>query len=107
MPIKHTGFGDDISPQFNLINICDEAVSVAIVMDDTDIPFVKAFNHWVIWNIPKTSVIPENIKYGANVENPKNAVQGVGWGKNRYRGPKQPPFIHKAHRYLLHPRSSL
>ena len=69
-------------------------------MDDLDIPFRGVLNHWLIWNIPKTNFIAENIPYG---QNPKcefdSAVQGAAWGKNRYRGPKQPIFIHKAHRY--------
>ena len=101
IPKKYTGFGEDISPEFNLKNVCAEAVSIAIIMDDLDVPFVKAFNHWVVWNIPKTDVITENIKYGERTDNPKGAVQGIGWGKNGYRGPKQPPFIHKAHRYVF------
>lgn len=27
------------------------------------------------------------------------ANQGLAYGKHRYQGPKQPPFIRKAHRY--------
>ena len=69
----------------------------AIIMDDLDVPFTKAFNHWLIWNIPPKEVIEKNIPYGP--ECPDGSKQGIGYGKNRYRGPKQPPFIHKAHRY--------
>lgn len=59
-------------------------------MDDLDIPFIKAYNHWLIWNIPKTDFIPENIPYGSPVSSLGNAIQGVGYGVKRYRRPKQP-----------------
>ncbi len=98
---KHTGFGDDISPAFHLYNISDNAVSVAITMDDLDIPFIKEFNHWLIWNIPKTDFIPENIPYGSTVSSLNNAIQGIAYGANRYRGPKQPVFVRSTHRYIF------
>lgn len=100
IPKKHTGYGEDISPAFNIDCIGDNVVSLAIIMDDLDIPFLGALNHWLIWNIPKTNYIAENIPYGPNPKSEfGNAVQGMAWGKKRYRGPKQPIFIHKAHRY--------
>jgi len=102
MPKKHTGFDVDISPAFRIMNLCDNAVSIAVIMDDLDIPFIRAFNHWLIWNIPQTSEIPENIPYGSIVPKLGNAVQGMGYGKNRYRGPKQPVFVRNVHRYVFH-----
>lgn len=71
--------------------------TLAIIMDDLDVPFSGELNHWLIWNLPPLSMIPENIPYGA--ECPNEAKQGLAYGKNRYQGPKQPPFIRKAHRY--------
>lgn len=71
--------------------------TLAIVMDDLDVPFSGELNHWLIWNLPPLSTIPENIPYGA--ECPNEAKQGLAYGKHRYQGPKQPPFIRKAHRY--------
>ncbi|MDK2808791.1 MAG: hypothetical protein PWP24_1528 [Clostridiales bacterium] len=99
IPKKHTDFGEDASPAFHLEGLSKDAVSIAIVMDDLDIPFLDAYNHWIIWNIPSMTQIPENISYGAIVEKLGNAKQGIGYGKNRYRGPKQPIFIRKMHRY--------
>jgi hypothetical protein len=98
---KHTGFGQDISPEFQLLNISSSATSIAIIMDDLDIPFMKSLNHWVIWNIPKMELIPENIPYGSPVTSMGNAIQGKAYGKNRYRGPKQPFFIKSTHNYLF------
>lgn len=97
IPRRHTGFGEDISPEFILTGLSGEGKSLAIIMDDLDIPFIGELNHWLIWNLPVTDVIPENIPYGADC--PNGARQGSAYGKNRYRGPKQPPFIKNEHRY--------
>ncbi len=97
IPKRHTGFAEDISPSFKIDGLTQQIRSLAIIMDDLDIPFIREYNHWLIWNLPAEDIIPENIPYGADCQN--GATQGVGYGKNRYRGPKQPPFIKKAHRY--------
>ncbi len=102
IPIKHTGFGEDISPAFEIKNLNEEGVSLVILMDDLDIPFMKAYNHWVIWNIPKQESIPEGIPAGVTVNALNGARQGIGYGRNRYAGPKMPRFIRTAHRYAFH-----
>lgn len=101
MPKRYTGFGEDVSPPFCLLNLSPKAVSVAIIMNDLDIPMVKEYTHWLIWNIPPQKQIPENIPYGHVVQELGNAVQGTAYGKNRYRGPKQPIFIRNTHRYVF------
>lgn len=102
IPKQYTEFGNDISPSLNLSSIHKDGVSIAIIMDDLDIPFIKRYNHWVIWNIPVMKQIQENIPYGPIVESLDNANQGIGYGKNRYRGPKPPAFIRSIHRYEFH-----
>ena len=97
IPKKHTGFGEDISPAFSIEGLRSEVKTLAVMMDDLDVPFYGELNHWLIWNLPPEDSIPENIPYGA--ECPNGAKQGLAYGKHRYRGPKQPPFIRKAHRY--------
>ena len=99
IPKRHTGFGDDLSPELVLKDMPGETVSVAIIMDDLDVPFVREFPHWIIWNIPPVSVIPQGIPKGKAINTPFSAFQGKAWGRHVYRGPKQPPFIHKEHRY--------
>lgn len=96
IPIQYTGRGKDISPNFKLSTISENGKSMAIIMDDLDVPVIGILNHWVIWNIPIQEIIPEDIPHGAAVESLGNAVQGKGWGKHMYRGPK-PPF--GSHRY--------
>jgi len=90
IPKQYTGYGDDMSPEIHLENIDKQAKSITIIMDDMGHP-IPAYNHWVIWNIPVTQIIPANIPHGKVVESLSGAVQGRGWGKHRYRGPK-PPF---------------
>ena len=99
IPVQYTGNGEDDSPELMFLNLSEEAVSIAIIMDDLDIPLRGVYNHWTIWNIPPRDVIPEGIPHGATVPELDGAVQGVGYGRNRYRGPK-PPF--GSHRYQFH-----
>lgn len=99
IPLKHTGYGEDVSPELRLDGLQEDAVSMAVIMNDMDHP-VPAYNHWVIWNLPAMSVIPEHIPPGTQIEALGKAVQGRGYGKNQYRGPK-PPF-HWSHRYQYH-----
>lgn len=101
IPQKHTGFGEDISPELFIADAPEAAESFAIILDDLDVPFRKTFTHWIIWNIPVTEVIPEGLPCGSVIHEPITACQGEAWGKHRYRGPKQPFFIRKKHRYVF------
>lgn len=96
IPVKHTGHGDDISPALRLEGLTSEAKSLAILMDDLDHP-IPAYSHWVIWNLPVLPVIPEHLPHGESVAGFPGAMQGRGYGRHRYRGPK-PPF-RWSHRY--------
>lgn len=96
IPEQYTGYGEDISPALCLEGLQPEAKSLAIVLDDLDHP-MPAYNHWVIWNLPVLQEIPEHIPQGETVNTLSGAVQGRGYGKHRYRGPK-PPF-RWSHRY--------
>lgn len=96
IPIQYTGYGEDISPELRLSSLSEEARSLAVIMDDLGHP-IPGYNHWVIWNIPVLQAIPADIPHGAQVAGRGGAVQGRGYGKNRYRGPK-PPF-NWSHRY--------
>lgn len=68
-------------------------------MDDSDHPLFGTYNHWLIWNLPIDPFIPAGISSGKRVPELMDAVQGIGYGHHRYRGPK-PPF--GSHRYKYH-----
>jgi len=99
IPEKYTGNGEDMSPEIKIYGISSDAKSIAIVMDDLDIPFIRAFNHWIIWNIPVQETIPEGIPFGTRIETLGGAIQGIAYGKHKYKGPKPPFFIRNTHRY--------
>lgn len=99
IPDRYTGRGEDVSPELTLSGLSGEAVSIAIIMDDLDVPWASNYTHWVIWNIPAQGTIPEAIPHGAAVPALGNAQQGMAYGQNRYRGP-MPPF--GTHRYQFH-----
>ena len=90
IPVEYTGYGADRSPELVLTGLSKDAVSIAIIMDDMGHP-IPAYNHWVIWNLPAAAVIPGDIPHGERVDAIAGAMQGLGYGKHRYRGPK-PPF---------------
>lgn len=99
IPQQYSGNGKDDSPEIQLSELDNTVVSLAVIMDDIDHPLMGVYNHWVIWNLPPQQVIPEAIPHGEMVSELSGAVQGVGYGKHRYRGPK-PPF--GSHRYKYH-----
>lgn len=101
IPVRYTGRGEDISPSLTLSALSEEAKSIAIIMDDLDHP-ISGYNHWTLWNIPVLSTIPENIPHGPVVDSLEGAVQGVGYGRHQYRGPKPPKFMRGYHRYQFH-----
>lgn len=91
IPVDYTCNGRNISPALSLSEISDKAKSIAIIMDDIKHPIFKVFNHWIIWNLPVMREIPESIPYGKILSDLGDAVQGIGYGRHKYRGPK-PPF---------------
>ncbi len=101
IPLKHTGFGEDVSPELTIHDAPDGTASFAVILDDLDVPWAKEFTHWIVWNIPKTDTVPEGLPKGAAICEPITACQGTAWGRNCYRGPKQPFFIRNKHRYVF------
>ena len=100
IPARHTGFGEDLSPELIVDGIPEGTRSLAVILDDLDAIFQKGeFTHWIAWNIPPTGTVPEGIPAGASISQPVEACQGKAWGEHVYRGPKPPRFTRKAHRY--------
>lgn len=99
IPNRYSARGDDVSPDIQLEGIHPSAQSIAITLDDASHPLFPNYNHWLIWNLPVQNVIPEAVPHGKLVESLEGAMQGIGYGRHRYKGPK-PPF--KAiHTYVL------
>ena len=98
---EHTGYGQDISPAFVIENLSPDAKTLAITLEDLSHP-IKGFTHWVIWNIPATSQIPEGISAGANAAVLQPARQGLAYGWHRYAGPKPPKGSNHRYRFTVY-----
>lgn len=103
IPSRYTCDGDrELSPPLALAGVPEGTRSLALLMDDPDIPQavkdargIDVFDHWVLYNIPAdTRELPE----GADV-----GVAGLnGAGSQGYVGPCPPPeFEPKEHRYIF------
>lgn len=101
IPRRHTGFGEDLSPALRLSGLCGEAVTMALVLDDLDVPLCRPYCHWLLWNLPPAAEIPEGVPHGPLVLSLDNAVQGIGYGRHCYRGPRPPAFLRNVHRYVF------
>lgn len=99
IPAHYTARREDISPPFELIGLNSDAKTLAITLDDASHPIFPNYNHWVIWNLPVQASIPESIPHGKTLSSFGGAVQGIGYGRNRYKGPKPP--MRSTHTYVF------
>lgn len=98
IPEKHTGEGEDVSPDLCWSNVPEGTQSFAVVCHDPDAPLVTpngtyGFVHWVLYNIP-ASVTELNVgttEYTAGLSD---------FGKPGYGGP-MPPNGHGPHQYYF------
>ena len=85
---QYTCQGDDINPEIKISNIPDGTKSLTLIVEDPDAP-KGTFDHWIIWNIEPTELIPENSVTG---------TEGInGWGETGYKGPCPPSGTHHYH----------
>ena len=95
IPIKYTQWGEDVNPPLSILDVPEEAVSLALLVDDPDVPEyapVDIWDHWVVFNIPPAiTKIPEDWEV--------QGVRGIGTRKHlEYSGPKPPD---REHRYFF------
>ncbi len=95
IPKKYSRDVENINPPLAWGQVPDGTQSFALVMEDPDVPpaaGVPVWDHWVVWNIPRTiTEIPE----AWEVE----GVLGKGTrGESTYAGPRPPD---KEHRYFF------
>lgn len=86
IPVKYTCDGKDVNPPLHIENIPGEAISLVVIVDDPDAP-ARTWNHWIAWNVPVVSDIPEDTVLG---------VSGVNdFRKRGYNGPCPPYGTHR------------
>lgn len=96
IPSLYTCDGKDINPPLEISGTPPKAKSLALIMDDPDVPvFVRKdgmWVHWVVYNIP-----PLTLSIGENSTPPGTAGVGTG-GIEGYQGPCPPD---REHRYFF------
>lgn len=103
IPATYTCDGDNISPPLSIYGVPHGTVSLALIMDDPDIPQVfktsrgiDKFDHWVLFNLPPTTTTLEEGYAGEGMSGANSA------GKNAYTGPCPPPeYEPTEHRYIF------
>ncbi len=99
IPSKFTCDGLNINPEFRISGVPAGAKSLALIMDDPDIPEavktrlgINVFDHWVAFNIPPAiSAISEKTE-------PEGTSGANSSGKAGYTGPCPPD---REHRYFI------
>lgn len=88
IPQRYTCDGQNTNPPLDIEHIPQEAISLAIIVDDPDAP-IGTWSHWVVWNIPITKHIRENHAHGEEGRN--------DFMENRYDGPCPHTGLHHYH----------
>lgn len=88
IPMRYTCDGDNKNPPLRVKDCPNDAVSLAIIVDDPDAP-VATWSHWLVWNLPVTHFIRENHQHGEEGLN--------DFLENRYDGPCPHTGLHHYH----------
>ncbi len=89
IPLRHSAYGDGLSPALSWSGLPAETRSVALMMEDPDARSARPYVHWLAWNIdPAAGGVPE----GVTAENrPAGLRQGRNTrGRTGYFGPRPP-----------------
>ncbi|NLI74131.1 MAG: YbhB/YbcL family Raf kinase inhibitor-like protein [Euryarchaeota archaeon] len=87
-PNKYTCKGEDISPRISIEGA--ERKLLAMILEDHDAPD-KPYVHWLFWDLPTRSEIPENVSKVDKPQELDGAIQGsTTSGAIGYEGPCPP-----------------
>jgi len=94
IPARHSGDGEDVSPELMWSGAPEGTKAFAIVVHDPDAPLVDGFTHWVAYGIPgDANNLPEG--GGDAITHGTNSMGNAG-----YNGPAPPPG-HGTHHYYF------
>jgi Raf kinase inhibitor-like YbhB/YbcL family protein len=89
IPMKYTHDGKDVSPPLAWTDVPNDAQSLALIVDDPDVPN-GSFTHWVVVDLPPSAPgLPEAVtklpagRFGLN-----------GWNHAAWNGPSPPRGRH-------------
>lgn len=88
IPSQYTCDGSNTCPTLEIVDVPENAKSLALIFDDPDAPG-GTFLHWTIWNIPPyTETIESDL--------PEDAIEGrTSFGDTGYGGPCPPDGEHR------------
>jgi len=87
IPAEYTCDGENVSPELEFLDIPENTVSLALIMDDPDAPS-GTFTHWLVWNIPKDKTKIEKAEF-------LSPSGTTGFGREGYGGPCPPSGTHR------------
>lgn len=94
IPTRHTGEGEDVSPELRWTGVPEPTRQLAVICHDPDAPQPHGFTHWVVYGIPADA---DGIREGGG----DAFTQGVtDFGRQVYGGP-MPPENHGTHHYYF------
>lgn len=97
IPRRHTGEGEDVSPELAWHGAPAGTASFAVICHDPDAPLVTpgtyGFVHWVLYNLPASC---NGLEEGSDL----GTAGGNDFGKTGYGGP-MPPDGHGVHHYFF------
>jgi len=100
IPSKYTADGAGVSPPLKWDGVPEEAVSLALLVEDPDSPTPKPLVHAIAWNLP-----PQDGSIGEGALGGEDHHTRVPTGKNSYFSddylPPDPPNGHGPHRYVF------
>lgn len=99
IPTRYTCEGQEMSPLLSWEGVPEEAITLALVVDDPDAPS-GIFTHWIVYNLPP---IPPRLEEGASLSD--RFSEGLREGLNNFGeqgyGPPCPPRGDGEHRYVF------
>lgn len=95
IPKKYGMDYENVNPPLHIVDVPPGTVSMALVMDDPDVPAaaqIPVWDHWVVFNIP-----PDTLEISEGWK--PTGVLGAGTrGEIHYMGPRPPD---REHRYFF------
>jgi Raf kinase inhibitor-like YbhB/YbcL family protein len=102
LPERFTADGTGVSPPLFWTGVPDEAVRLALIVEDADAPTPSPLVHAIIWDLPPET---EELKEGGIRADGKGAADGRDVGRNSDFGegwlPPDPPTGHGVHNYAF------
>jgi Raf kinase inhibitor-like YbhB/YbcL family protein len=91
VPLRHSAYGDGVSPALSWSGVPAGARSLALMMEDPDATSARPFVHWLAWNIDPASGglaegIPSNGSSVAGLRQGRTSRDSVGYFGPRPHG---------------------